>query len=569
MGLEIRLGRDGQPRKHWYGSYTDGRGRRTSANLGILIAGKPPASGRPSEVGDKAFEKSKTAARVQLKKLKDSGQSGRIDKAQAFRLYKDATNEEMPQTPISSLDSFLKADGKHITKEWQAYKKTVVERFTSWAGKHGVKIVLDVDRERAQKYLEAQYAEGVTARTISVVKCILGRVFEKALPEGAPNPWKATSIRPSKGDKEIHRTPLTTEEVERLLYCAKEDRTAHDLIATALCTGLRRGDCCRLKWSCVDLKGNALKIETSKTKTEIFLPILPALKAVLESRLAERADDAVYVFPEAERMLRKSRDGITWRVKKVLATAFSNPVIIEDDAEETKEENTVNLAEVLPQIKLAVESATIPEAKRAKMLDVLTRHANGQSYRVIGAETGIARGSISEYLHSAEKLAKVSFMPDRRNAYGIKRAIYDLTTEARTVGYRRASKYDFHALRTTFVTLAISNGFSIDKLKSLTGHKTVEIVLRHYFKPRGTDFAEDLSKAMPAALTTIREPMQIESEETEIDGAKIDALADALKKLLPVEKIALQKALRKSTTIKKLLNNVEQNNIGEHNLEHR
>jgi len=66
---------------------------------------------------------------------------------------------------------------------------------------------------------------------------------------------------------------------------------------------------------------------------------------------------------------------------------------------------------------------------------------------------------------------------------------------------RAASTYDFHALRTTFVTLAINGGVSLDKVRALTGHKTVELVLRHYFKPKASELAAELVRALPGVLT--------------------------------------------------------------------
>jgi hypothetical protein len=80
-------------------------------------------------------------------------------------------------------------------------------------------------------------------------------------------------------------------------------------------------------------------------------------------------------------------------------------------------------------------------------------------------------------------------------------AIRDVTRTARAVGLKAASKYDFHGLRTTFVTLALNAGVGVDKLKALTGHHTVETVMRHYFKPRGTDARNELRAALPASLT--------------------------------------------------------------------
>jgi hypothetical protein len=86
----------------------------------------------------------------------------------------------------------------------------------------------------------------------------------------------------------------------------------------------------------------------------------------------------------------------------------------------------------------------------------------------------------------------------------VKRLIKDATLTKREFGNRQASKYDFHALRTTFVTLALSAGIGVEILKALTGHATVEIVMRHYFKPKGSDFMNELTKAMPKVLTSTK-----------------------------------------------------------------
>ncbi len=79
-------------------------------------------------------------------------------------------------------------------------------------------------------------------------------------------------------------------------------------------------------------------------------------------------------------------------------------------------------------------------------------------------------------------------------------AIEQVTLEERDCGLYRASVRDFHSLRTTFVTLAINGGIPIDKLRVLTGHRTVDMVLRHYYKPRGSDLAADLAKALPSVI---------------------------------------------------------------------
>ncbi len=72
-------------------------------------------------------------------------------------------------------------------------------------------------------------------------------------------------------------------------------------------------------------------------------------------------------------------------------------------------------------------------------------------------------------------------LPDvPRKGEGIKHAISAITRANRIIGRRAANLYDFHALRTTFVTQALLPEMSIDKLKALTSHTTVDLVLRHY-----------------------------------------------------------------------------------------
>jgi integrase len=176
------------------------------------------------------------------------------------------------------------------------------------------------------------------------------------------------------------------------------------------------------------------------------------------------------------------------------------------------------------------------ETKRAKMLDLLQRHAAGQSYRDMQKDWRISRGSISGLLHEAEQVAGVRFLPET-NGTGINAAIREVTRTRRAVGLKSASRYDFHALRTTFVTLALNAGISVEKLKALTGHSLVETVMRHYYKPRGTDSRAELEAALPDVLTgNGATPKQI--------GAGVAGLARQLQALSKTDRAALAKLLK-------------------------
>jgi len=67
-------------------------------------------------------------------------------------------------------------------------------------------------------------------------------------------------------------------------------------------------------------------------------------------------------------------------------------------------------------------------------------------------------------------------------------------------GLRRASVRDFHSFRVTWVTLALTAGVPLELVQKVTGHKTTDIVLKHYFQPGREAFRSALNAAMPKLL---------------------------------------------------------------------
>ena len=64
----------------------------------------------------------------------------------------------------------------------------------------------------------------------------------------------------------------------------------------------------------------------------------------------------------------------------------------------------------------------------------------------------------------------------------------------------RVSVRDFHRFRVTWITLALAAGVPLELVQRVTGHKTVEIVLKHYFRPGREDFKQRILAAMPKLL---------------------------------------------------------------------
>ena len=116
--------------------------------------------------------------------------------------------------------------------------------------------------------------------------------------------------------------------------------------------------------------------------------------------------------------------------------------------------------------------------------------------------TGRARSTVSTDLHGTEALSGIRFMATGAAGEGMKSRVARLTRSENATGRaRRASILDWHALRVTWVTLALSAGVPMEVCRLVTGHKTVEIVLRHYFKPGREHLRAVLGDKLPSVLT--------------------------------------------------------------------
>ena len=105
------------------------------------------------------------------------------------------------------------------------------------------------------------------------------------------------------------------------------------------------------------------------------------------------------------------------------------------------------------------------------------------------------------------------------------------------VGKKNASNVKgFHSLRTTWITMALTAGVPIELVRRVTGHSTVNIVLKHYFRPGREDFREALESTLPTALTgEIRKeksPAEQLAELAELaPGLKIEEIVEKISKI--------------------------------------
>jgi integrase len=505
MGVRLKRQRDGSLREHWYGEYED-NGKRTEINLNVLWKGTPPGSvlhpGMDDQTpSDKDFERSRDRAEAALARhVEELRHKGRADHL-TERLIESKTGRAVEYARIEDLPTRWRTLGreKPAGERYLAACDAVFNRFAAFMRKENpsAACLYEVTPEDAAAFVTDTQA-GLSRKTARDTVKLLNKAFARFLPVGAANPFAAFVGRRANGENgTVHRKPFTPEELKAVLDAARDDDFMCPLITAAACTGMRRGDVCGLRWSAVDLAGGMLAVKTSKTEAEVEIPIFLPLLSVLKDRKGAGGE---YVFPEAAQMLAENPDGLTWRFKKIVARALegtaSRPGL-------TQGQRTLPPAIPVADIEAAGVKAIaerVPAGERRdRRLDVFRRYCAGASVRQIVAATGYCKATVSNDLHAVQDMIGKPFL--RVETTSVRAAVRRVTQTEREQGQRAASVRDWHALRATWVTLALAAGVPVELVRRVTGHATVETVLKHYFRPDREQFRAALASAMPGVLT--------------------------------------------------------------------
>jgi integrase len=436
MPLELRIEKDGRVRPFWYGRF-EINGQRQCLNLGVKVKGTPPASLSLKDEGDLNFERSRVAARAKLDSVIEEARTKQGSVRLVEKLYEIKTGEAIKTVLLENLfQEWAKIPRRRkLNERYSSQCQSTLKRFAEFVHSENVKAteIAHVTRLVAQSFLDAESKRGVTAKTWNETLKLLRTTFKHLLPVGAINPF---SNLPTRETETIFRKPYSPDELAAILDAARLDEFLRPVLVVGICTAMRRGDCCLLRWKDVDLQRRFVTVKTAKTGQTVSIPIFPLLYDELKSRAKDRKSDNDYVFPEQALMYQENPDGITWRVRKVLAAAGFRD---EDEVPQT------------------VGGEAVPQKPDTS---IRRSHPNG--------ETCVIRGEI----HVARK-----------------------------EGLRRASVRDFHSFRVTWVTLALTAGVPLELVQKVTGHKTTDIVLKHYFQPGQEAFRQALQSAMPKLLT--------------------------------------------------------------------
>ena len=277
MALEIR-----KSSRWWYGSWMI-NGRKTVINLGVPITGKRPP--KRTMLGDDEFERSRGRAQEahdrQEKQLTiDRNAESALRKLVEIKTGKPAGFPKLAELPKLWLEiPRRKTPGKHYVAQCTA----ILERFVAFVqtAKPGIKEFVEVTPEIAKAFMDAEQARGVSPSTWNYSLELLRTTFKRLhpqLPHGH-NPFREFV---TKAADTVSRVPFTPEELKAIQEACAHDDFIRPVIITGMCTAMRRGDCCCLKWSDVDLKEGFISVKTSKTGEKVDIPIFPLLQEELE-----------------------------------------------------------------------------------------------------------------------------------------------------------------------------------------------------------------------------------------------------------------------------------------------
>ena len=481
-GLERR-----KTSRFWYGRFQID-GERKVKNLHVEVRGTPP--GRNEEHGSVQFEKSKSEAEAALKTLLAEMNSNKTaeDLAQAVHEVRTGRKVGTPYTQdLAELWNKLPRS-KPVSASHKKKSLGWINSFIDWMDKNHPKTKrLDqIGEEHALAFMQQQEQRGITAKTWNSILSTL----KTACRRGGCTAFNDIRQRPL---ETIHRIPFTPDELQAVLQAAKPDELIYPLVVTATCTAMRKGDCCRIRWKDVDLESGFITVKTSKTSRTVDIPLADLLRSEIEKQVGNESE---YVFPKLAKRYTTDDTYLTKRFKKILAMAGFH-------------DGTPPPATIAPYDPSELANRAdryfndIPtDQKREKARDVFNRYISGTKLCTSAKQAGVSKGTASAYLNEIEAATGIAFIRGKTRAGKALPQSRGNVRQDRKTGLRRASVRDFHALRTTWITLALMQGMPLELVKTVTGHATAEIVMEHYFKPQREQLKTAIQKCLPSILST-------------------------------------------------------------------
>ncbi len=492
--------------KWWYGRFSV-NGKVRCVNLKVKIAGQRPADGM--EEGDRKFERSRYKALAAFENLTAEVAGKRRATEYVQQLHQIRTGRRIESIPLADLAKEWEClpRKRRVEDVYLTTAKARIRRFVVFMAKKHPKVVLmsEVTQDMALGFLRTEEDHGLAGRTWNGVLAVLKSAFRMLATKGdvAVNPFDGI---PTKDMDTVHRKPFSQLEMKAILDAVADDDFVRPIIIAGICTAMRRGDCCTLRWSSVDLKSNFVRVKTAKTGETVEIPLFALLRQEIEKHLGNGSE---YVFPEQAEMYNRNDDGVSYRVRKAFERAGFydvDPEAQSDEVPAVDERPLLPVAELLERVATflnAIPAGALDADKRVRMIEACKLYMGGANLPAVALQMGISKASVSVYLSEIER--RTGLRVKRFNSAAVVRVrpkqLGEVTT-ARGAGQRRVSVRDFHSFRVTWITLALAAGVPMELVTRVTGHHTVDVVLKHYFRPGREDFRKAIENAMPGMLVS-------------------------------------------------------------------
>ncbi len=475
----------------------------------LEILGRRPPSITQAQMGDAAFQESLRRALAAHDRLVEAELAPRRVEDFVQRLAEAKTGSRVDFVKVADLASAWAAipRKREPSAKYADNSKSILRRFSGFMARRfpAVEDLISVRGEHLRDFLEAESERGISARTWNVSLTLLKTVFRRLEPNADASRSFLKDVL-ARDEDTIHRAPFNEDELAAVLRAAREDEILRGPVITAICTGMRRGDCTLLKWPSVDLAAGFIEVTTSKTGERAEIPILPLLREEL-SRTPRGGSE--FVFPAAAELYLKNPHGLNRGLRMVLARAG---FVDAATAARLAGSGQAGAApppglEAAPPGELrrrgleAIAKAAMIEARRERMREVFKAYLAGKSVPGIARDFGLSKSTVSIHLNEIEKLTGLAVLrrpaPTPAPAVVRGRIHADPSTGRRL---KRGSIRGWHSLRTTFITRALGAGLPEELLRRITGHSAVDTVRKFYFRPGRELFKREFEKAMPGLL---------------------------------------------------------------------
>lgn len=264
----------------------------------------------------------------------EAAAKGRMLLAQALDAVRRAAAEAGMWHPVPTVEEYFSQFEPAGQALYRSNVKRSVSLFLDSIGDERFNRLDALRPEICRMFLERQLKR-VSYASVKVYCAHIKAVFNAAVRNGviAKSPFASIQLAklvPPAFPRSAKRKPFTPKELHRLV--TELPSPWKEMVLTSFLTGGQRlGDIACLKWSSVDFDNNCITFPTMKTGKVIEAPLLPELKAVLQSRFLPGEE---YVYPVMAQRYRRSRGILSKEfmlLLKALGIANEKPAAIEGD----------------------------------------------------------------------------------------------------------------------------------------------------------------------------------------------------------------------------------------------